>query len=243
MARAQRLLELIDLLRRHRFPVAGAALAAQLDISLRTLYRDIATLQQQGARIEGEPGLGYVLRPGFLLPPLMFSEDELEALVLGVRWVAAHGDRRLAHAAEGALARVSGVLPDGLRTSLDTNGLLVPPVRAGARDGAPRAPDDDLLAQIRGAIRANRKLELAYRDQDGQASARRVWPVALGYFEQVRVLAAWCELRADFRHFRADRIVGLRALDEACPRARRTLLAEWRRHMDSRRGAQAADRN
>jgi predicted DNA-binding transcriptional regulator YafY len=243
MARAQRLLDLIDLLRRHRFPVTGATLASALDVSLRTLYRDIATLQQQGARIEGEPGLGYVLRPGFLLPPLMFSEDELEALVLGVRWVATNGDRRLANAAEGALARISAVLPDGLRASLDTNGLLVPPLSRGAGPCAMPDPGDALLANIRAAIRANRKLELDYCDADGKASARRVWPVALGYFEQVRVLAAWCELRGDFRHFRADRIAGLRLLDEPCPRPRRTLLAEWRKHMDGNRRAQAADRN
>lgn len=243
MARSQRLLDLIDLLRRHRFPVTGARLADDLDVSLRTLYRDIATLQQQGARIEGEPGLGYVLRPGFLLPPLMFSDDELEALVLGVRWVAANGDRRLAYAAEGALSRISAVLPDGLRADLDTNGLLVPPPRAPAGPGAAPDPGDELLAQIRAAIRANRKLELDYRDADGAPSARRVWPVALGYFDQVRVLAAWCELRGAFRHFRADRLAGLRTLDEACPRGRRTLLAEWRKHMDGNRGARAADRN
>ena len=247
MARAQRLLDLLDLLRRHRFPVAGGTLAADLGVSLRTLYRDIATLQQQGARIEGEPGMGYVLRPGFLLPPLMFSEDELEALVLGVRWVARNGDRRLAHAAEGALARVSAVLPDGLRTSLDTNGLMVPP-RFGGPPAAPDAEvvDDERLAQIRAAIRANRKIELDYRDVDGKASTRRVWPVALGYFDEMRVLAAWCELRAGFRHFRADRVAGLRVLDDACPRARRTLMAEWRAHMEARRvqgGQQAADRN
>jgi predicted DNA-binding transcriptional regulator YafY len=231
MARAQRLLDLIDILRRHRFPVAGSALASELGVSLRTLYRDIATLQQQGADIEGEPGIGYVLRPGFLLPPLMFGEDELEALVLGVRWVSRNGDRRLATAAVSALARVSAVLPEALRTALDENGLLVPGPRTPA-ECAPALPDDDHLAQIRAAIRANRKLELDYRDQDGQASLRCVWPVALGYFEQVRVLAAWCELRAAFRHFRADRIAGLRVLDEACPRGRRTLLGQWRAYMD-----------
>jgi predicted DNA-binding transcriptional regulator YafY len=239
MSRAQRLLDLIDVLRRHRFPVTGGALAAQLGVSLRTLYRDIATLQGQGASIEGEAGVGYVLRPGFLLPPLMFGEDELEALVLGVRWVARHGDRRLAHAAEGALSRISAVLPEGLRTGLDTNGLMVPPRVDGAAEVS--GPSDENLAQIRAAIRANRKLELDYRDQDGKPSVRRVWPVALGYFEQTRVLAAWCELRAGFRHFRADRLAGMRVLDEPCPRARRALLAEWRAHMESRRGA--ADRN
>src|SRR6476660_2658089 len=99
MSRSQRLLDLLQILRRHRFPVTGAALAGELGISLRTLYRDIASLQEQGANIEGEPGLGYVLRPGFMLPPLMFSEDEIEALVLGSRWVAERGDERLGAAA------------------------------------------------------------------------------------------------------------------------------------------------
>src|SRR6516225_364885 len=105
MSRAERLLDLIQILRRHRRPVAGKLLAEELGISLRTLYRDIASLQAQGAGIEGEAGIGYVLKPGFMLPPLMFSEEEIEALVLGSRWVAERGDQRLAAAAKNALAR------------------------------------------------------------------------------------------------------------------------------------------
>src|SRR5689334_17148542 len=107
MSRVQRLLDLIQILRRHRQPVAGETLASELAISLRTLYRDIATLQAQGARIDGEPGLGYILRPGFMLPPLMFSEEEIEALVLGSRWVAERGDSRLGDAARNALAKIA----------------------------------------------------------------------------------------------------------------------------------------
>src|SRR5712692_11064342 len=119
MSRARRLLDLIQLFRRHRFPVAGAALAEELGISLRTLYRDIETLKAQGARIDGEPGVGYVLRPGFMLPPLMFSEDEIEALVLGSRWVAERTDEPLGEAARNALAKIAAVLPDDLKDSLD----------------------------------------------------------------------------------------------------------------------------
>ena len=118
MSRSQRLLDLIQLLRRHRHPVSGADIARELDISLRSLYRDVATLQAQGAPIEGAPGLGYVLRDGFTLPPLMFSVDEIEALMLGTRWVMDRGDTRLAAAARDALAKVAAVLPAPLRHAL-----------------------------------------------------------------------------------------------------------------------------
>src|SRR5215472_5836791 len=119
MSRAERLLDLMQALRLRRRPVAGQALAAELGVSLRTLYRDIAALQAQGAWIEGEAGLGYVLRPGFMLPPLMFSEDEIAALVLGSRWVAERGDAELALAARHALAKIAAVLPADLRPELD----------------------------------------------------------------------------------------------------------------------------
>src|SRR5438046_4123741 len=142
MSRAERLLDLIQILRRHRQPVSGQALADELDISLRTLYRDIASLQGQGAGIEGEAGVGYILRPGFMLPPLMFSEEEIEALVLGSRWVADRGDARLGAAAKNALAKIAAVLPSDLRENLDASSLLVGP-------GAPIAAGDAELATIR----------------------------------------------------------------------------------------------
>jgi len=127
MSRSQRLLALMEILRRHRYPLSGAMLAQQLGISLRSVYRDIATLQQQGASIEGEAGLGYVLRPGFTLPPLMFSEDEIEALVLGSRWVASRADTKLARAAENALSKINAVLPATLREHCESTTLLVGP--------------------------------------------------------------------------------------------------------------------
>src|SRR5436189_6140686 len=130
MSRAERLLELMQVLRRHRRPVSGESLAREVGISIRTLYRDIASLQAQGAHIDGEPGMGYVLRPGFMLPPLMFSEEEIEALVLGSRWVADRGDAALGQAARTALAKIAAVLPPDLKASLDTSSLLIGPGKA-----------------------------------------------------------------------------------------------------------------
>lgn len=221
MSRAERLLDLIQILRRHRQPVAGGALAKELGVSLRTLYRDIAALQAQGASIEGEPGLGYILRPGFMLPPLMFSEDEIEALVLGSRWVAANGDARLGEAGNNALAKIAAVLPADLRETLDANALFVP-------KGEHAAAGDTEIAAIRQAIRTERKLAITYRAPDREETRRTIWPFAVGYFDRTRVVAAWCELREDFRSFRTDRIVRLRVTDRRYPRRRQALLKEWR---------------
>src|SRR5579864_8330188 len=157
MARTGRLMELLQILRRHRRPVSGRALAAEQGVSLRTLYRDIATLQAQGAAIEGEAGVGYVLRPGFLLPPLMFSEEEIEALVLGGRWVAAQTDEPLGKAARNALSKIAAVLPADLQRSLETSSLLVPFQRPPAGDTG--------LPVIREAIRTERKLRITYSDE------------------------------------------------------------------------------
>lgn len=171
MSRSERLLALLQLLRGHRYAITGAELANQLGISLRTLYRDIATLQAQGAHIEGEPGIGYVLRPGFMLPPLMFSEEELDALVLGSRWVVAHGDGALRASASSALAKIEAVLPADYRQQLQSNALLIGTSRSD------RLTDE---APLRCAIRQQRKVTLSYRDLKDEASERTVWPFALG---------------------------------------------------------------
>ena len=220
MSRSERLLDLIQTSRRHRRPVSGRVLADELRISIRTLYRDIATLQGQGAAIEGEAGLGYVLKPGFMLPPLMFTDEEIEAIVLGSRWVAKQPDTRLSAAATNALVKIAAVLPDDLREDLDATALLVGP-SAKATEGID-------LGLVRQAIRDERKLGFLYRDAGGAASERTVWPFALGFFDKVRVVVAWCEMRQDFRHFRADRIVELKATDKRYPRRRQVLLKEWR---------------
>ncbi|MFO1183169.1 MAG: YafY family protein [Bauldia sp.] len=221
MSRAPRLLDLIQILRRHRRPVSGASLAEELGVSLRTLYRDIETLKAEGADIAGEAGLGYVLKPGFLLPPLMLAEEEIEALVLGSRWVAERTDGALAAAARNALAKIGAVLPEDLRDSLDSGSLLIGP---GERIAAGEAE----LPAIRAAIREEKKLRIAYADAEGRASNRIVWPFALAFFDRARVVAAWCELRQDFRAFRADRIVSLKGTGQRYPRRRAALLKEWR---------------
>lgn len=221
MSRSQRLLDLIQVLRRHRLPVAGARLAQELGVSLRTLYRDIETLKAQGAHIDGEAGVGFVLRPGFMLPPLMFSEDEIEALVLGSRWVAERADGPLGSAARNALAKIGAVLPEDLRDNLHASSLLIGP-------GEPIAAGDAELATVREAIRSEHKLRITYADSAGKPSTRTIWPFALAFFDRVRVVAAWCELRQDYRHFRTDRIRSLKPTAKRYPRRRATLLKEWR---------------
>lgn len=220
MARAERLLQLMQCLRRYRQPVNGAMLAHELGVSLRTLYRDIASLQAQGACIDGEPGVGYVLRPGFTLPPLMFSPEEIEALTLGSRWVAERTDSALADAARNALSKIAAVLPSELRHELDTSALLVGPEE-------PTHSGDQDLAQIRRAIRLQRKLEIRYLDLKEIASTRTIWPFAMGFFDRFRMVVAWCELRQDIRNFRADRITELHVTTERYPRHRQSLLKEW----------------
>ena len=222
MSRTQRLFDLIQTLRRYRYPISGKRLAEALGVSLRTLYRDIATLQAQGASIEGEPGVGYVLRPGFMLPPLMFSEEEIEALVLGLRWVARRTDKKLGLAATNVLAKIAAVLPEDLRYQLEFSGLLIGPAKTLVER------DDEREALIRHAIRNEHKLQMTYTDVKGDGSERIIWPLALGFFEEVHVVVAWCELRADFRHFRTDRIVTLVPLETRYPKRRQTLLKKWR---------------
>ncbi|HRN07508.1 MAG TPA: YafY family protein [Ottowia sp.] len=226
-SRAARLLQLLEHLRTYRHPVAGAQLAQAQGVSLRTLYRDIATLREQGAQIEGDPGVGYVLRPGFTLPPLMFSADELEALVLGARWVAGHAaDPELARAARDAVQRIGAVLPPELRLAVETSGLFVPPPHDCYRP-AP-AP---WLPTLRRAIRDEHVLQLDYRDEAGHVTQRRIWPFAMAFFDQARLIAAWCELRQDFRHFRADRVVDLAHSGTRYPERRHALIRRWRAQM------------
>jgi predicted DNA-binding transcriptional regulator YafY len=231
MSRAARLLDLLQILRRHRTPVTGSVLAAELDISLRTLYRDIATLQGQGADIAGEAGTGYQLRPGFTLPPLMLTRDELEALTLGMAWVADRGDAQMQAAARDVLAKMAAVITDELRQDFACATMLVGP-------GSWATHDDTVYVQIRTAIRGERKLQLSYTDQHGAATRRTVWPCALAIFDHTRAVVAWCELRQGFRHFRVDRISGLTVTTSPYPRRRQDLLTAWRDSRD-----RAADGN
>jgi predicted DNA-binding transcriptional regulator YafY len=221
MSRAQRLLDLIQVLRRHRRAVAGAVLAEELGVSVRTLYRDVEALKAQGAHIDGEAGVGYVLRPGFMLPPLMFSEDEIEALVLGSRWVSERADQPLGKAARNVLAKIGAVLPEDLKDGIDASGLLIGP-------GDAIATGDAELAAIREAIRSERETLIVYSDEQGSATERAIWPFALAFYDRVRVVVAWCEMRQGYRHFRTDRITALDVTPRRYPRRRASLLKEWR---------------
>jgi len=221
MTRATRLLDLLQLLRRHRYPVSGAELARNLEISLRTLYRDIGALQAQGAHIEGEPGVGYVLRPGYMLPPLMLSQEELEALVLGTRWVADRADSRLGEAAQNALTKIVAVLPKDMADEMESSGLLVAPTWCLAQGLID-------LSDMRQAIRSEQAIRICYTDLKGEESERTIWPFALGFFDHVRLLIGWCELRGDYRSFRADRITGWTPMGQRYPKRRAALLKAWK---------------
>lgn len=221
MSRTGRLFQLMDALRANRRPVTAAALAAQLGVSERTIYRDMQTLAELGAPVEGSAGLGYLLRSGFFLPPLMFDVDELEALVLGARWVRRQGDPALAQAAANALAKIATATPKDLRDDMADTSLWVPLVRD--------TPEHDEFVQpAREAIRRQHKMRIQYNDESGSASERTVWPFALAFFGGRRLLAAWCEMRKANRHFRIDRITHAVALAERYPKPRHELLKTWR---------------
>ncbi|WP_340619840.1 helix-turn-helix transcriptional regulator [Xenorhabdus siamensis] len=221
MSRAQRLLSLMEMLRSYHFPVQGKVLAQKMNISLRTLYRDIATLQEQGAIIEGEPGIGYVLRPGFVLPPLMFTQNEIEALALGANWVAKRADPQLRESANSVVSKIAAVIPTELKQLLENNSLLIGPIATDIQ------PIIDIQS-IRQAIRTRLKVTFVYLDLKGNESERTIWPFALGYFENISIVIGWCELREAFRHFRSDRIMSLKVERQCYPRSRQSLLKEWR---------------
>jgi predicted DNA-binding transcriptional regulator YafY len=221
MNRTERLFALMDALRRHRRPVTAASLADELAVSLRTIYRDVQVLIGLGAPIDGEAGLGYLLRPGFFLPPLMFDEDELEALVLGAQWVSGQNDTGLTQAASNALAKIAAASPKDLRDAMANTGLWVAPV---AKE---RTVADIRL--VREAIRREHKLRIGYVAETGAPSERAIWPIALAFYERKQTVAAWCELRSAFRHFRIDRITTLAATSERYPRRRADLVKAWRR--------------
>jgi predicted DNA-binding transcriptional regulator YafY len=219
MRRADRLFDVIQTLRAAKAPVTAATLAVGLEVTVRTVYRDIAALQASRVPIEGAPGLGYVLRHGFDLPPLMFTSDEVDAIAVGARLVRRLRDPQLTAAAGRVLAKIDTVLPDKLRSQLADEPFYV-------SDGsAPEMAVD--LAEIRRAIRETRKIALGYQDERGRLTRRTIWPVALAYYVDVTLIGAWCELRQDFRNFRADRIGRAEILDETFPGDQRRLMEEW----------------
>jgi len=220
MRRADRLFQIVQILRRGRRPVTAAEIAEELETSRRSVYRDIAALIGQRVPIRGEAGVGYVLESGFDLPPLMFTTDEIEAIALGTQWVAVHADPELARAARDVMAKVATVLPEELRPFLDDPAARAPPSWDRPADGID-------VATLRAWIHAHRIIAIAYRDGEGRRSERRVWPLMIGYQDARRILVGWCELRGDFRSFRLDRIEEAEFLDERIPRSPAALRREW----------------
>lgn len=227
MRRADRLFQIIQILRRHRGPVTAESIAVELETSKRTVYRDIADLIGQRVPIRGEAGTGYVLEGGFDLPPLMLTTDEIEAAVLGAQWVSARGDPDLARAALDLIAKITAAVPERLRPYISEPASGMPPAPRQARDGLD-------IAQARAWIHGGRKIRLAYRDEQERTSERTVWPIIIGYRDAVRILVAWCELRQDFRHFRTDRIAAAEFLDERYAERPGVLRAKWRKTLGSR---------
>lgn len=201
MRRADRLFRITQELRSDRWCTA-LTLANLLEVSERTIYRDIQDLSVSGIPIIAEAGLGYRLMQGFRLPPLMFDEEELEALLLGVRMVGVWSDPVLASAAERAVARIEAVLPERLQPELARKTLLVAPF-------GPEAEVSDSLNLLRQSVRNQSKVKFHYQRADGELSIRTIRPLGLAYWGRTWTLVAWCELRNDFRHFRVDRMTSL----------------------------------
>ncbi|MDI6837304.1 MAG: YafY family protein [Rhizobiaceae bacterium] len=199
MRKASRLFEIIQILRAARKAVTARTIAEALEVTERSIYRDIAALQAMRVPIEGERGLGYILRPGFDLPPLMFTIEETEAIVLALALLERTGDEGLKQAAKRVNQKIAGAVPPPLRRTLETKALYA----WGAPAPSPAGVD---LALLRRAIRDERKLEIDYRDELGRASERIIRPIALIYYSQTATIVAWCELRQALRNFCADRI-------------------------------------
>jgi predicted DNA-binding transcriptional regulator YafY len=208
LRRADRLFDILRILRAASRPVTAASIADELEVTVRTVYRDVATLQARRIPIEGAAGIGYVLRRGFDLPPLMFTEDEAEAIAVGVRMLARTGDPGLQKAAESVLSKVALVVPDPLREYLSAAPVYV------SKRGASVPALRDLPTTIRHAIRDGRKMRIAYQDENGRETLRVIQPFAVAYYVEATLVCAWCELRNDIRHFRTDRVVSANVLDE-----------------------------
>jgi len=222
------LFQIIQILRRMRKPVTAAAIAGELETSTRSVYRDVAALIGQRVPIRGEAGTGYVLEDGYDLPPLMLTPDEIEAVVLGAQWVSGRADPTLSTAARDLIAKITAAVPERLRPLVLQAASAAPPTRA-------LKPDRIDMVRLRAAIHAGHKLAITYEDEQSRTTERRIWPVAIGYFDVTRVLVAWCELRQDFRSFRTDRIGRAEFLQERYPERPAVLRGRWRKALAERK--------
>lgn len=224
MTRTQRLLTLLQILKENRYPITAEALSSRLQVSVRSIYRDIESLRQQGAEISGEPGIGYQLKLGLLLPPLMFDENELEALILGLRWVKSNTDEELKESALRAISKINSIVAGNSQKFLTDNTLFAPTAHFFIIN-------DVIAKDLRFSLREERKADMTYLDGQNQPSSRVIWPIAIGYMKESQVLAAWCELRQSYRHFRLDRIQSYDVLTDTLPYPKNYLLERWRKEI------------
>ncbi|MEJ5020879.1 YafY family protein [Ochrobactrum vermis] len=219
MQRSGRILRLLQVLRERRTAVTAQMLSTLFGVSERTIYRDMQTLVELGVLVEGEAGIGFILRPGFFFPPMALSQIEADAVLLGLRLVSMRRDESIVAAADTALAKIADGMGDAVAAEMRSNGLTVGPSGSGKLTE---------LATVRAAMRNQKKLLIKCGAGEEGTLNRTVWPVALSCFDQAEILAAWCETRDAFRHFRIDRIVERQELPDPLPRPRRSLLAEYR---------------
>nr|WP_282559852.1 MULTISPECIES: YafY family protein [Providencia] len=224
MTRTQRLLTLLQILKENRYPITAEALSSQLQVSVRSIYRDIESLRDQGAEIIGEAGIGYQLKAGLLLPPLAFDENELEALILGLRWVKSNADTELKNSAIRAISKINAVVAGHSQKILNQNTLFAPTTHF-------YEINDVIVKDLRLSLREECKAKMTYLDGQNQPSERIIWPIAIGYMKDSQVLAAWCELRESYRHFRLDRIQSYHALSDKLPYPKNYLLERWQKEV------------
>jgi predicted DNA-binding transcriptional regulator YafY len=220
MRKASRLFEIIQILRLTKQPITAAEIAEKLEVVPRSIYRDIAELQAMRVPIEGGRGIGYILRPGFNLPPLMFSVEETEAIVLALALLERTGDAELKLAAKRVNQKIAAAVPPPLRQTLETSALHA----WGTITPLPKGVD---LASVRRAIRGEQKLEIDYLDQAGRATKRKIWPLALIYYSETVNIVGWCELRQALRNFRAERVQDSALVQEFFLGAGDPLRKEW----------------
>ncbi|MGJ8529707.1 helix-turn-helix transcriptional regulator [Maritalea sp.] len=230
MRRADRLLQIVQILRRaNGEPISAKKIAEELEVNLRTIYRDMVALESINVPVRGEAGIGYVLEGGFDLPPLIFNSVELETLMLGARWVGVYGDVDQRVAAQDVVAKIGAVLPQELKDEFFDIPYYAPQKSNERFEGTVTSH------QLRAALKAAKIVEMSYCDEKGERSTRRVWPISLAYFDFKRLLLVWCELRQDFRAFRADRIETFVRTDEPIPKNQNALRAEWWKYEQNRR--------
>lgn len=220
MLPTNRLFSIIQILRNARYPVKAQQLADKFEVSVRTIYRDIAELQNQHVPIHGEAGIGYILKPGYELPPLNLTANELEAVALGAHWVSQRGDKHLSQSAQSLLEKIKDVVPEHLQSVILDSNLV-------SANYAEAVEDSINMDEVREAIRQEKKLFIAYKDAKDTTSHRIIWPIMVAYFNSVRLLVAWCENRQDFRHFRTDRLKEINLLSETYPEKRQDLKQKW----------------